>query len=142
MVASRNPKHCRAVLSFPMRTSHAPGTTLNALSDAHQCKDVLEHLQPMGKKGYKIYFSDKYTASNASGSDGWKELLKDLAITGMYGAFYLIGIGSYKDCCVLRTKLLVSRHKEVTAESQQEVVAIHKEILESFFPTRIRLLVQ
>jgi hypothetical protein len=34
-----------------------------------------------------IFFSDKYSASNASGSDGWKELLKDLAIAGKRGGF-------------------------------------------------------
>ncbi len=48
-------------------------------------------------KGYKIYFSDKYSESNSSGSDDWKELLRDLAIAGMQGGFYLIGNDTYKD---------------------------------------------
>jgi hypothetical protein len=34
-------------------------------------------------KGYKIYFSDKHSESNYSGSDGWKEVLKDLDVAGM-----------------------------------------------------------
>jgi hypothetical protein len=93
--ASIDLKHWRAVLPFPIRTSHAPGTELNVSSDTHQCEDILEYLKPMYKR-YKIYFSDKYCASISSG-DGWKELLKDLAISGMQGGFYLIGNGSYKD---------------------------------------------
>jgi hypothetical protein len=43
------------------------------------------------------YFSDKYSESNSSGSNGWKELVKDLAIAGMQGGFYFSGNGTYKD---------------------------------------------
>jgi hypothetical protein len=71
--ASRDLKHWRAVLLFPIRTLHATGSALNVPSDTHDCKDILEYMQAM-YKGYKIYFSDKYSESNSSGSDGWKEL--------------------------------------------------------------------
>jgi len=93
--ASKDLKHWRAVLPFLIRASHAPGSLLNVPSDSHECEDILEYLQPM-YKGYKIYFSDKYSASISSGG-GWKELLKDLVIAVMEGGFYLIGNGSYKD---------------------------------------------
>jgi hypothetical protein len=93
--ASKDLKHWRAVIPFLIRASHAPGSLLNVPSDSHECEDILEYLRPM-YKGYKIYFSDKYSASISSGG-GWKELLKDLAIAGMQGGFYLIGNGSYKD---------------------------------------------
>ncbi|KAI2506872.1 hypothetical protein MHU86_7557 [Fragilaria crotonensis] len=69
-------KHWRAVIPFLIRASHAPGSLLNVPSDSHECEDILEYLRPM-YKGYKIYFSDKYSASISSGG-GWKELLKDL----------------------------------------------------------------
>jgi hypothetical protein len=71
--ASRNLKHCRAVLPFLIRTSHAPGTALNVPSDTHNNKDILEYLQLM-YKDYKLCFSDKYSESNSSSSDGWKDL--------------------------------------------------------------------
>ena len=75
--ASKDLKHWRAVIPFLIRASHAPGSLLNVPSDSHECEDILEYLRPM-YKGYKIYFSDKYSASSISSGGGWKELLKDL----------------------------------------------------------------
>ncbi len=55
--ASRDLKHWRAVLLFPIRTLHAIGSALNVPSDSHDCKDILEYMQAMNK-GYNIYFSE------------------------------------------------------------------------------------
>jgi hypothetical protein len=48
--ASRDLKHWwRAVLPFPIRTSHVPRTALNVPSDTHNCEDILEYLKSMYK---------------------------------------------------------------------------------------------
>ena len=48
--ASWDLKHWRAVLLFPSRTSHTPGTALNVPSDTHNCKDILEYISNLCTK--------------------------------------------------------------------------------------------